>query len=67
MICFRKHEERKNWLGFFFFWTGGLMLLSLFWGLEGGTRGKCIREDKEKKRIRSKVESVSQKSKKRKE
>ena len=43
------------------------MLLSLFWGLEGGTRGKCIREDKEKKRIRSKVESVSQKSKKRKE
>ena len=34
------------------------MLLSLFWGLEGGTRGKCIREDKEKKRTRDSVGTV---------
>ena len=73
MICFRKQEERKNWSRYFNF----LLFLFIFsdwrtdaaesWGLVGGTSGKCIIEDKEKKRIRSKVGSVSQKSKKRKE
>ena len=67
MICFRKQEERKDWSGFFFFFLDWRTDAVEFWGLVGGTSGKCIIEDKEKKRIRSTVGSVSQKSKKRKE
>ena len=39
-----------------FFRTGGQRTdAAEFWGLVGGTSGKCITEDKEKKRIRDSV------------
>ena len=65
----KKEKIGQDFFFFFFFGGGGDWTTdsAKFWGLVGGTSGKCITEDKEKKRIRSKVGSVSQKSKKRKE
>ena len=63
----KKEKIGQGFFFFFFFFLDWRTDAVEFWGLVGGTSGKCIIEDKEKKRIRSKVGSVSQKTKKRKE
>ena len=60
-------KKEKIGQDFFFFFGDWRTDAAEFQGQVGGTSGKCIIEDKEKKRIRSTVGSVSQKSKKRKE